>query len=128
MELMKAERVRYTHVHGHWRQVSRPVGKRLMGNEVEAKIDGSSDINPEDLRKACEEELTYLSNLDSYEEVPIQDCWKATHKNPASTKGWESCMTAAWTWLRGADWWRETCRKGRSVAHPGSRRPHLCGR
>ena len=44
------------------------------------------EMDPEELSKAREEELTYFDKIAMYEEAPIDECWRETGAPPVGTK------------------------------------------
>ena len=48
--------------------------------------DEEVEMDPEELREAREEELSYIDKIAMYEEATLDECWRETGKSPIGTK------------------------------------------
>lgn len=82
-EPTETERVQYR---GNDMDVNDMLDGCAGGEASEVEVYGEHEFNPEELRKAREEELACFTNIDLYEEVAIQDDWRAAHRIRVTTE------------------------------------------
>ena len=56
--------------------------------ELEAAWDDvpGAALNPKEVKRARSEEMEYVHQMESYEKVPVEECWRITGRSPISTR------------------------------------------